>query len=75
MTDLVASALWASVFAYAVWSTHQAALAYVARREEAARPLDAQYRVELDALRKDLSKTQRVASSAALAAGLREDQK
>lgn len=75
MTELLATALWAGVFGYAVWSTRQAALAFLARREPDSRALDSQYRAEIDALRKDLNKTTRVASSASLAAGMREDPK
>lgn len=69
MTELAATALWAAVFVYAVWSTRQAAFAFLERRGST------EVRTELEALRKDLNNTTRVASSAALAAGLRDDNK
>ncbi len=75
MTELIISALWVSALVYAVWSIRQAATTFLTQRKPSVDKDIAAFEAELLKLRFDLNKTTRVASSAALAVGLREDGK
>lgn len=77
--DFLLGIAWPAVTAwlgtYAILVAHQIAVDILKAREPKENMGVAILRAEVESLRKDLGKTARAASSAALAAGLREESK